>query len=138
MMQDPVIIHSTYFKCPRCNCSFVTIDRYREHAARCNDEVEAEARALVGTWAAVIHKDYSIFGKVVGTDAANVRIKGIRLVPSKRGLEMFAYDDWVCDYTLVENAVDGRNTRALLACEAEAMAETLFDSVFDLDAEVEE
>lgn len=127
---DPVVVHATYYRCPRCNCSFRSMDRYIAHAEGCSDELDTAAKGLIGSWVAKVGMDESIYGRVVDSDGAMVRVKGVRIRSGKSRMEIFAHDNWMIDHRDVRDGSSASNTYQMAVMDANATAREIFKRVF--------
>ena len=127
---DPIVVHATYYRCPRCNCSFVSMDRYIEHSERCSDELDAAAMKLIGSWVAKVGTDESIYGRVVDSDGVMVRVKGVRIRSGKSWMDVFPHDNWMIDHREVRDGSSASNTCEMAVMDAKATMRELFERVF--------
>ena len=127
---DPIVVHATYYRCPRCNCSFRSMDRYIEHSESCSDELDTAAKELIGSWVAKVGMDESIYGRVVDADGTMVRVEGVRIRSGKSRMEVFAHDNWMIDHRTVRDGSCASNTCEMAVMDAKATMRELFERLF--------
>ena len=106
------------------------MDRYIAHSEGCSDELDAVAKGLIGSWVAKVGMDESIYGRVVDSDGAMVRVKGVRIRSGKSRMEIFAHDNWMIDHREVRDGSSASNTYQMAVMDANATAREIFKRVF--------